>query len=90
MQLAGLEMLHPPGFVIARPGAQDGSLSVWRRHPGQLTYSLAGSARLTPPPSRLSNNAVVSLLQAGTGMVSCAKKLEVKVCNTGRVIFAGR
>ena len=42
--------------------AQDGSVSVWRRTPNQLTYSLLGMHKLVPPPSRINNNATISLL----------------------------
>lgn len=41
---------------------QDASLSVWRRQAGQLSYNLFTTHKLVPPPSRVSNNAVVSVL----------------------------
>ncbi len=41
---------------------QDGSVSVWKRVDGHLTYSLAGLHKLVPPPSRVTNNATVNLL----------------------------
>lgn len=41
---------------------KDGNVSVWKRIEGQLTYSLAGMHKLVPPPSRITNNATVSLL----------------------------
>ena len=37
-------------------------MSVWRRTPNQLTYSLLGMHKLVPPPSRINNNATISLL----------------------------
>jgi len=37
---------------------------VWRRTPNQLTYSLLGLHKLVPPPSRVNNNATISLLCA--------------------------
>ncbi len=43
---------------------QDGSISVWRRMPNQLTYSLLGLHKVVPPPSRVNNNATISLLCA--------------------------
>lgn len=47
-----------------RLSVQDGSVSVWRRTPNQLTYSLLGLHKLVPPPSRVNNNATISLLCA--------------------------
>ncbi|KAK9829709.1 hypothetical protein WJX72_007460 [[Myrmecia] bisecta] len=41
---------------------QDGSLSIWRRQPSQLSYTLLHISKLVPPPSRINNNAVLSLL----------------------------
>lgn len=43
---------------------QDGSLSIWRRTEGQLTYSLLGLHKLVPPASRVNNNSTLSLLCA--------------------------
>lgn len=37
---------------------------MWRRTPNQLTYSLLGLHKLVPPPSRVNNNATISLLCA--------------------------
>lgn len=51
---------------------QDGSLSIWRRTQGQLTYSLLGMHKLVPPPSRVNNNATLSLLcAAAAAWVRC-------------------
>ena len=41
---------------------QEGSLSVWKRQPGQLNYSIVTIHKLVPPPSRISNNATVNIL----------------------------
>ena len=41
---------------------QEGSLSVWKRQPGQLNYSIISINKLVPPPSRISNNATVNVL----------------------------
>ena len=41
---------------------QEGSLSVWKRQPGQLNYSIMTIHKLVPPPSRISNNATVNIL----------------------------
>ena len=43
---------------------QDTSLSVWRRQRGELTYTSLCYHKLTPPPSRLSNNAAINVLSA--------------------------
>ena len=43
---------------------QDTSLSVWRRQRGELTYTSLCYHKLTPPPSRLSNNAAITVLSA--------------------------
>ena len=48
--------------------AQDGSLSVWRRMDGQLTYQLLGLHKLIPPPSRVNNNATLSMLCAAAAI----------------------
>ncbi|MCJ1303500.1 hypothetical protein MMC08_006310 [Hypocenomyce scalaris] len=40
----------------------EGSLSVWKRQPGQLNYSILTIHKLVPPPSRISNNATVNIL----------------------------
>lgn len=47
-----------PNFHLPR---QDGGISVWRRQPGALTYTLVSSHKLTPPPSRLNSNAGLQL-----------------------------
>ena len=50
-------------FSCIQPAAlQDGSLSVWRRQPSGLSYTLLCLHKLVPPASRISNNATVSLL----------------------------
>ncbi|KAA6419923.1 MAG: hypothetical protein FRX49_10113 [Trebouxia sp. A1-2] len=41
---------------------QEGSLSVWKRQPGQLNYTIMTIHKLVPPPSRISNNATVNIL----------------------------
>ena len=41
---------------------QDGSLSIWLRNAGLLTYSLLGLHPLVPPPSRINNNVVLAIL----------------------------
>ncbi|KAL3161421.1 hypothetical protein ABBQ32_010311 [Trebouxia sp. C0010 RCD-2024] len=41
---------------------QEGSLSMWRRQPGQLNYTIISLHKLVPPPSRISNNATVNIL----------------------------
>ena len=41
---------------------QDSSLSVWRRHPGRLTYAMVSSSPLAPQPPRMSNTAAIALL----------------------------
>ena len=41
---------------------QEGSLSMWKRQPGQLNYSIISIHKLVPPPSRISNNATVNVL----------------------------
>ena len=41
---------------------QDGSLSIWLRNPGLLTYTLLGLHSLVPPPSRINNNVVLAIL----------------------------
>ena len=43
---------------------QDTSLSVWRRQRGELTYTSLCYHKLTPPPSRLSNNASITVCSA--------------------------
>ncbi len=48
----------------AQAFSQDTSLSVWRRQRGELTYTSLCYHKLTPPPSRLSNNASINLLSA--------------------------
>lgn len=49
------------------PCAQDGSVSVWRRQAGALSYAMLGLHRLVPPPSRASNNASLTLLACAAG-----------------------
>lgn len=49
------------------PSAQDGSVSVWRRQAGALSYAMLGLHRLVPPPSRASNNASLTLLACAAG-----------------------
>ena len=41
---------------------QEGSLSMWKRQPGQLNYTIISIYKLVPPPSRISNNATVNVL----------------------------
>ena len=41
---------------------QEGSLSMWKRQPGQLNYTIISIHKLVPPPSRISNNATVNVL----------------------------
>lgn len=59
---------------------QDGSVSVWRRTPNQLTYSLLGLHKLVPPPSRVNNNATISLLCAAAS-AWVRPKLMTAPCN---------
>lgn len=47
--------------------AQDGSVSVWRRAAGALSYAMLGLHRLVPPPARASNNAALTLLACAAG-----------------------
>eukprot|EP00884_Botryococcus_braunii_P018245 jgi/Botrbrau1/5103/Bobra.0128s0014.1 len=54
--------LHGGGIDLLYCSHQDGSVSVWKRADGHLTYSLAGLHKLVPPPSRVTNNATVNLL----------------------------
>lgn len=51
--------MHPPLLCVL---LQEGSLSVWKRQPGQLNYSILTIHKLVPPPSRISNNATVNIL----------------------------
>ena len=41
---------------------QEGSVSVWVRQKGLLTYTLAGMHKLVPPPSRVNANVVPNIL----------------------------
>ena len=41
---------------------QDASVSVWQRTQEQLSYTMLGLHKLVPPPSRINNNATLSLL----------------------------
>ena len=41
---------------------KDTSLSIWRRQPGELTYSVLCYNKLTPAPSRINSNATVNVL----------------------------
>ena len=55
----------PPSIPAAHDSlimVQDGSLSTWLRNPGLLTYTLLGLHPLVPPPSRINNNVVLSIL----------------------------
>ena len=54
--------LTNPTPPCALPPRQDTSLSVWRRQPGELTYSALCYHKLTPAPSRLNSNATVNVL----------------------------
>lgn len=60
--------------VVTLLVVQDASLSVWRRQAGQLSYSLLAMHKLVPPPSRVSNNAVVNILCLAASVWLC--------CNT--------
>ncbi|BDA45713.1 probable WD repeat-containing protein 11 at C-terminar half [Coccomyxa sp. Obi] len=56
--------LAESGVDLLYTSHQDGSISIWRRTEGQLTYSLLGLHKLVPPPSRVNNNSTLSLLCA--------------------------
>ena len=51
-----------PGDLTTVEQMQEGSLSMWKRQPGQLNYTIISIHKLVPPPSRISNNATVNVL----------------------------
>lgn len=53
---------HPGSSLTLADDVQEGSLSLWRRQPGQLNYTIISIHKLVPPPSRISNNATVNVL----------------------------
>ncbi|KAK9845287.1 hypothetical protein WJX81_002462 [Elliptochloris bilobata] len=59
--------LHDGGVDLLYLSHQDGSVSVWRRAAGALSYVMLGLHRLVPPPSRPSNNATLTLLACTAG-----------------------